>query len=185
MDRGAHSVTTEQMSEGARFLSRIEPFRELHHEHLEQVAAAMTLRHVAAGESVTVEGGAPTTELYVVRDGAFEISHRHVALDILSRGAVVGHPSLLTGMAPEFTTKAREDSTVYCIPGELALDILSRTDGVVFVAKTLRERLIQTARTVGALTGVRARTVRSLLHGAPTFFDPDTPVSTVARAMGE
>ena len=185
MDPGVHSVTTEQMSEGARFLSRIEPFRELHHEHLEQVAAAMTLRHVAAGESVTVEGGAPTTELYVVRDGTFEISHRNVALDVLSRGAVVGHPSLLTGMAPEFTTKAREDSSVYCIPGELALDILSRTDGVVFVAKTLRERLIQTARTVGALTGVRARTVRSLLHGAPAFFDPDTPVSTVARAMSE
>ena len=111
----------------------------------------------------------------MVRDGAFEISHRNVALDILSRGAVFGHPSLLTGMAPEFTTRAREDSAVYCIPGELALDILSRTDGVVFVAKTLRDRLIQTARTVGALTGVRARTVRSMLHGAPEFCTPETP----------
>ena len=185
MDRGADSGTTEQLGEGARFLSRLEPFRDLHHEHLELVAAAMTLRLVAAGESVTVEGGAPTTELYVVRDGAFEISHRNVALDILSRGAVFGHPSLLTGLAPEFTTKAREDSAVFCIPGELALDILSRTDGVVFVAKTLRDRLIQTARTVGALTGVRARTVRSLLHGAPEFFDPDTPVATAARVMAE
>jgi CBS domain-containing protein len=185
MQAGEDSATTPHLSEGARFLSRIEPFRELHHEHLELVAAAMTMKSVAAGDSVLVEGGAPTTELYVVRDGAFEISHRNVALDILSRGAVFGHPSLLTGMAPEFTTRAREDSRVYCIPGELALDILSRTDGVVFVAKTLRDRLIQTARTVGALSGVRARTVRSLLHGAPQFFDPKTPVATVARVMGE
>jgi CBS domain-containing protein len=183
METGADSAGTPHLSEGARFLSRIDPFRDLHHEHLELVAAAMTTRQVKAGQTVLVEGGAPGTELYVVRDGAFEISHRNVALDILSRGAVFGHPSLLTGQAPEFTTRAREDSSVYCIPGELALDILSRTDGVVFVAKTLRDRLIQTARTVGALTGVRARTVRSMLHGAPEFCAPDTPIAAAAAVM--
>jgi CBS domain-containing protein len=184
MDAAPDSQTTH-LSESARFLSRIEPFRDLHHEHLERVAAAMVVRTVHAGETLLHEGGAPGTELYVVREGTFEIAYRSVTLDVLQRGAVFGHPSLLTGEPPEFTTRAREDSSVYCIPGELALDILSRTDGVVFVARTLRHRLLQTARTISALTDVPTRNVRSLLHGAPEFVEPDTPIAAAARLMAD
>jgi CBS domain-containing protein len=183
METPANSDATQHLSEGARFLARLEPFRDLHHEHLERVAAAMVQRAVPAGATVLVEGGAPGTELYIVKDGALVISHKEVAVDILSRGEVFGHPTLLTGESPEFTTRAREDSTLYCIPGELALDVLSRTDGVVFVAKTLRARLIQAARTARALPDVRTRTVRSLLHGAPEFCEPDTTVAEAAGVM--
>ena len=51
------------------------------------------------------------------------------------------------------------------------------------MAKTLRARLIQAARTTRALPDVRTRTVRSLLHGAPEFCEPDTTVAEAAGVM--
>ena len=67
METTANSDATQHLSEGARFLARLEPFRDLHHEHLERVATAMAQRFVAAGATVLVEGGAPGTELYIVK----------------------------------------------------------------------------------------------------------------------
>ena len=171
------------LSEEARFLSRIDPFRGLEHRRLEAVAAAVVKRRSAAGEILLREGGAPGTALFVVRDGSVELAKDGVVVDVLSRGDVFGHPTLLTGEPPQFTARTHEDSLLYCIPGEQALDVLSRTDGVVFVARTLRARLAQTARANGDLPDVRTRTVRALLHSAPEFVAPETSVADAARTM--
>jgi CBS domain-containing protein len=171
------------LDEEARFLSRIDPFRGLDHRRLDDVASAVVQRRLTAGDVVLREGGAPGTELYVVRDGTVELVKDDLVVDVLSRGEVFGHPTLLTGEAPQFTARAREDSLLYCVPGEHALDVLSRTDGVVFVARTLRARLAQAARPDGYLPDVRTRTVRTLLHGAPEFVDPATSVAEAARVM--
>jgi len=171
------------LTEGASFLARREPFKGLDKDSLADVAAAMSERHVPAGEAVLVEGGEPGTQLFVVRDGALELVHKEVVVDIIGRGEVFGHPTLLTGEAPEFTTRAREDSTLYCIPSAVALGVLSRPDGVRFVARTLRDRLIQAARTMRSLPDTRLRPVTSLLGGAPVFCDPATTIADAAQLM--
>ena len=171
------------LSEEARFLSHIEPFKALDHRRLEQVASAIVKRPVPAGEVLLREDGAPGTELFVIHDGAVELVKAGVVVDVLGRGQVFGHPTLLTGEPPQFTARAREDSLLYGIPGEPALDVLSRTDGVVFVAKTLRARLAQASRPARDLPDVRTRSVRTQLHGAAEFVGPATTVAEAARTM--
>jgi CBS domain-containing protein len=174
-----------QLTDNARFLARIDPFKGLDVEMLEHVAAVMSERHVPAGATVLVESGRPGTQLYVVRDGTFELLHKEVVVDIIARNEVFGHPTLLTGESPEFTTRAREDSTLFCIPAETALGILSRLEGVRFVARTLRDRLIKAAGTMRALPDVRLRPVTSLLRGDPVFCDPDTTIAAAAQLMAK
>jgi len=155
----------------------------LERDALERVAAVAVERVVPAGEAVQVEGGTPGTELYVVGDGTLELLHKEVVVDIVARGEVFGHPTLLTGEAPEFTTRAREQTTLYCIPADVALDLLSRRQGVRFVARTLRDRLLLAARTMRALPDVGTRPVTSLLHGAAVFCDPGTTIADAAALM--
>ena len=173
----------DPVRERARFLSRLDLFRGLARDEQERVAASIVERLVRKGEAVLVEYGVPGTELYVVRDGTLELVHDEVSVDVINSGEVFGHPTLLTGLPPEFTTRAREDSTLYCIPTDVALEILSRVDGVRFVARTLRERLIHAANTMNALADAQARPVTALLQRAPLFCDPEVPIREAAALM--
>jgi CBS domain-containing protein len=173
----------ERVRARARFLASREPFKGLSEGELERVAASAVERVVPAGEMVLVESGVPGTELYVVREGTFELTYKQAAVAILTSGQVFGHPTLLTGLSPEFSTRARQDSTLYCIPKEVALDILSGPNGVRFVAGSLRERLLDAARTMRALPDVVTRPVTSLVRSAPLFCDPATSVRDAARLM--
>ncbi len=171
-------------AERARFLARIEPFRGLPGADLARVATAIEERAVMAGDSVLVEGGPPGRELYVVRHGTFELVHKEAVVAIVTNGEVFGHPTLLTGLAPEFTTRAREDSLLYCIPRDVALELLCRAEGVQWVAGSLRERLIQAAGTMRGLPDVRSKLpVTSMVRSAPVFCDPGTSIQDAAKLM--
>ena len=174
---------SDPVRERARFLSRVDPFRELGPQEQERLAASVVERFVASGEAVLVEYGVPGTQLYVVREGTLELVHNEVTIDVIGAGEVFGHPTLLTGLPPEFTTRAREDSTLYCIPMDMALEILSRLEGVKFVARTLRERLTHAASTMHALPDVRTRPVTALLQEAPLFCAPDVTIREAADLM--
>ena len=172
-----------RVQERARFLARFEPFKKLDRDHLERVAAAVVERLALKGETILVEGGLPGTQLYVVRDGTLEMLHQEVVVDIVARGQLFGHPTLLTGLAPEFTVRAREDSLLYCIRRDVAVDVLCRPEGVRFVARSGRDRLIEAANTMRALPDVRAQAVTSLVRSTPLFCDPGTTVRDAARLM--
>ena len=173
----------EQLKERVRFLARLEPFKGLGREELERIAASIEERRVAAGETVLLEGGVPGTHLYVVRDGTLALVHQEVMVAMVTSGEVFGHPTLLTGLAPEFTTRARSDSTLYCIPTDVAIEILSRPEGIKWMAGNHRERLIQAARTMQALPDVRTRPVTSVVRSVPLFCDPDTSIHDAAEMM--
>lgn len=173
----------EQLEERTRFLSRLEPFKGLERDELERVAASIEVRHVAGDENVMIESGVPGTQLYVVRDGTLALLHKEVMVATVTSGEVFGHPTLLTGLSPEFTCRARHDSTLYCIPRAMAIEILSRPEGVKWVAGNLRERLIQAARTMQAFPDVRTQPVTSVVRSAPLFCDPDTSIHDAAEMM--
>lgn len=180
----AESADRSQLvQERARFLSHLDPFQGLERDEQERVAAAIVERVLVRGEAVLVENGVPGTELYIVRDGTLELIHHEVAIDVITTGEVFGHPTLLTGLPPEFTTRALEESRLYCIPMDVALDILSRVEGVRFVARTLRERLTNAANTMSALPDARTRPVTALLTRPPVFCDPDATIREAAGLM--
>jgi CBS domain-containing protein len=172
-----------QVKARAGFLARHELFAALSRGDLDRAAASVVERLVPAGEAVLVEGGRPGTQLYMVRDGIFELIHKDAVVAILASGEVFGHPTLLAGQAPELTVKARQDSVLYCIPKKVALDLLNRPEGVKFAVRNLRERLVQAARTMRALPEVRTRPVTSLVRSSPLFCDPDMTIRGAAEMM--
>jgi len=172
-----------ELQERASFLARHEFFGALSRDELERIAASIVVRNAVAGEAVQVGGGAPGNDMFVVRDGSFDLLYKDVAVDILGSGWTFGHPSLLTGLSPEFTVRAREDSLLYCIPKDVVLDMLSRPDGVRFVARQLHDDLLKVALTMRSLPDIRSRPVTSLIRRAPVFCEPDTTVRDAAKLM--
>jgi CBS domain-containing protein len=181
--RVADRALDDRVAERAEFLARHEPFRGLSRHDLARVAAALHERAVVAGEMVLVESGPPGTELYVVREGTLELTHKQALVAILTSGEVSGHSTLLTGLPPELSTRARQDSTLYVIPKEVALDVLNRPEGLRFVAVSLRERLLDAARTMRALPDAVTRPVTSLLRSAPLFCDSNATAREAAGLM--
>jgi CBS domain-containing protein len=169
--------------ERVRFLADLKPFSSLDAEELERVAASAEERTVARGEAILIEGGLPGKDLYVVHEGSFDLLHKQALVDVLTSGEIFGHPSLLTGLAPEFTARARSDSSVYCIPRDMAIDLLSRPEGVKWLAGNHRERLLQAARSMSALPDVRTRPVTEVVRSAPVFCGPHTSIRDAARLM--
>ena len=138
---------------------------------------------MAAGEAILVEGGPPGEELYVVRLGALELMHKDAYVAICPAGEILGHPTLLTGLAPEFTVRAREDSLVYCLPREAAMALLTHPAGVTWMAANARERLLQAAGTMRALPDVRTLPVTSVTRSKPLFCAPETTAQQAAEIM--
>jgi CBS domain-containing protein len=173
----------EPPDERVRFLAGLEPFAGLDPAELESIAASVVERLVPAGEAVMVESGLPGTQLYIVHEGAIELLHKQALVAVLTRGEVFGHPTLLTGLAPEFTARARTAATVYCIPKDVAVELLSRPEGVKWLAGNERERLLQAARSMSALPDARTRPVTEVVRSAPLFCDPDTTIHDAAQLM--
>ncbi len=167
----------------AAFLSRVPPFDDLSREAREDVAEAVTERRLAAGEALLVAGGPPGTELYVVVYGTLELIASGQVVDVVTSGGVVGSPTLVTGLAPEITVRARDDCLLHAIPREIAIDLLSRPQGVAFVARTLNERLINTARMLPAASDTRNVPVSSLIRRPATVCAPETSIREAAQRM--
>ncbi len=174
----------ETLDEIAAFLgSEVEAFKTLGADELARVAAAVTHRRLRGGEALIVEGGPPTRQLYVLRDGTLDLLRRGSLVTVMTAGELLGYPSLLTGTAPAFTVRARSDCALYCIPGDLGVELLSREDGVRWLATTQRDALLYAARSLSPLPEVQTLPVSSLVRGEPSMCDPDTAISQAARMM--
>ena len=172
-----------RVADRVRFFGRVPPFKDLPAEELQRIAGSLRERAVPAGESILVEGGPPGEELYVVRLGTFELVHKDAYVAVVTAGEIIGHPTLLTGLAPEFTVRAREDSLLYCIPRDEAVGLLGRPAGLQWMAANLRERLLQAAGTMRALPDVRTLPVTSVTRSKPLFCDPETTAQEAAEIM--
>ena len=167
----------------ARFLAYYRPFDSLEKAELERLAASITEQNVLAGETVLFEDGAPGEYLYVVRDGTVELLYKGQVVDVISDGHMFGHPTLLTGLAPQFSARARENTKLYLIPRDVSIDLLSRPEGVVYFAHRVRDMLLGAARAMHALPDVRSTGVSSILRRHPVFCELGTSVGAVTRLM--
>lgn len=177
------SAHPARIADRVRFLRRTPPFKDLPADELEGIAASVRERAVAAGEAILVESGPPGHELYVVRLGTLELLHKDAYVAVVTAGEVVGHPTLLTGLAPEFTVRAREDALLYCLPRDVAIAVLSHPAGITWMAANSRERLLQAAGTMRALPDVRTLPVTSVTRGKPLFCDPEMTAQEAAKIM--
>lgn len=175
----------DHVREIARFLGRYPPFDTLARPDLERVAAAARESRVVRGETVLVENGPPGEDLYVVRDGSMELDHKGSVVDVVSKGQLFGHPTLLSGQPPEFTVRAVEDSSLYVLPRAEAVEVLGRPEGAAFIAQSFRDRVLRTSQAARALPDVRTVPVTSLIRREPVFCPPDMTVRKAAQLMND
>ncbi len=96
------------------FLSLQPPFDGLPPAELSALATRAREVSFDTGELVLVEDGIPAEGLYVLTAGSMELVHEGEPMVVLEPGECFGHPSLLSGMAPLFTVRARSRRCAHC-----------------------------------------------------------------------
>jgi CBS domain-containing protein len=147
------------------------------------VAAAATARTYGPGESALVEDGDPADGLYVVETGAMELVHAAQVVDVLEPGQCFGHPSLLTGLSPAFTVRARERTRCLLLPRDAALAVFAHPSGVRYIASSLRHRLVRAGHTAHALPELGMTRLGALVVRPPVSVDASASVRDAAAAM--
>jgi CBS domain-containing protein len=165
------------------FLSQQPPFDALSSAELAAAASDASEVSLEPGELVLVEDGAPAVGLYVISAGSLELLHEGEPVVVLEPGECFGHPSLLTGMAPAFTVRAREPSRCVLLGARAARRVLATDAGVSYVATTMRTRLTRSGHTVHGLLDVGTTPVSAIMR-QPVFCEPAEPLRTAAARIG-
>ncbi|HYB23256.1 MAG TPA: putative nucleotidyltransferase substrate binding domain-containing protein [Solirubrobacteraceae bacterium] len=165
------------------FLSAQPPFDALRPSEIADLLADAKEVTFEEGEPALVEDGVPARGLYVVRSGSMELLHEGEPVVVLEPGECFGHPSLLSGMAPAFTVRAREPSQCVFVPAEGARRALATPAGLAYVARTMRTRLTRTGHTVHGLLDVGTTPVSAIMR-PPVFCEPELSLRAAAQRLG-
>jgi CBS domain-containing protein len=166
------------------FLGRYPPFDGIDPELLRKLSSEATEHRFQTGEDVLVEDGMPTAGLWVIVTGSMGLVHEGEVIQVLEPGECFGHPSLLTGMAPAFTVRAREPSTCALFEPSAGRRLLGTEAGAAYVAQSMRKRLTGTGQTVHALHDVGTTPVAAIMRPA-TFCEPDASVHDAVDRLGK
>ncbi len=165
------------------FLAGHPPFDGIAPDQLRELAAAAVICDQAPGAVVLVEDGPPATGVWVVLTGTMDIVLQGEVIQVLGPGELFGHPSLLTGMSPTFTIRAREPSTCAVLDADAGRRLLATEAGVAYVARTMRKRLTRAGQTVHGLADVGTTPVSAIMR-APAFAASDESVRAAAGRLG-
>ncbi len=165
------------------FLPRHPPFDALDPEELRALVADARPQEFAPGDTVLVEDGPPAAGLWVILAGAMELVHEGEPVQVLEPGELFGHPSLLTGMAPTFTVRARERSTCALFSADAGRRILGTQAGAAYIAGSMRKRLTYTGHTVHGLLDAGTTPVSAIMS-PPAFCDAGEPLREAAGRLG-
>ena len=180
--RDANTIAALGMEHLDTFLLRHPPFASLDPELVREVATEAAQRTYRSGEIALVEDGAPAAGLWVILTGSMDIVHEGEAIQVLEPGECFGHPSLLTGMAPAFTIRAREESTCAILSPDLGRRVLGTPAGAAYVAITMRKRLTRAGHTVHGLLDVGTTPVSAIMRPVQ-FCRPEDSVREVAARL--
>lgn len=166
------------------FLAGHPPFDGIAPDQLRELAAAAVICEQAPGTVVLVEDGPPATGVWVVVTGTMDIVLQGEVIQVLGPGELFGHPSLLTGMSPTFTIRAREPSSCAVLDADAGRRLLATEAGVTYVARTMRKRLTRAGQTVHGLADVGTTPVSAIMR-APAFAASDESVRAAACRLGD
>ena len=104
------------MQEFTDFLAKQPPFSALSNQDLEKISAQVDVEYFTRGAVIVSTGSEPLDHIYIVRTGSVEVLDKGNVIDLLSTGDAFGHISVLTGLPPQYSVRAAEDSLCYRIP---------------------------------------------------------------------
>jgi CBS domain-containing protein len=165
-------------------LARYPPFARIDPAQLRAALVDAQERSFERGDSILVEDGPPSSGLWVILGGSMDLVHDGEVIQVLEPGECFGHPSLLTGMAPAFTVRAREPSRCLLFAPEASRRVLGTVAGATYVAASMRNRLTGAGHTVHALRDLGTMPVSAIMRSA-AFCDADQPLREAARRLGD
>jgi CBS domain-containing protein len=171
--------------DAAAFLGRFPPFSSLEPAQLEAAAASARLRRYEPGEVILLEDGPPAEAVYVVESGAAELVHQGEVVELVAPGGTFGQPSLLSRLAPAFTVRARDETTCLLVARAQAVEIFGGPAGLEYLARSYRNRLVQTGHVVHALPELGTIATGELVRHPPLFCEGGVAISRAARLMTE
>jgi CBS domain-containing protein len=167
----------------ATFLREYPPFDALSDDDLATVSRAVEIEFFAVGALISAQGATPADSVRVVRRGAVELVVDDRPFDLLGEGEAFGHASMLSGLPQSLGARAAEDTLLYRIPETVMAPLLSRPEGMRFVARSLDARRgLDPARVMGGGDPV-ARRAGDLLRSVGVTVEPATTICDAARAM--
>jgi CBS domain-containing protein len=166
------------------FLAGHPPFDGVDPEELARLASGATEHRQEPGEIVLVEDGEPALGLWVILTGSVDLVHQGEVIQVLEPGECFGHPSLLTGMSPAFTARAREPSTCALFSAADGRHLLGTEGGAAYVAQTMRKRLTRAGETVHGLHDVGTTPVSAIMRPA-TFCEPEAAIRDAVKRLRE
>ncbi|MDO8644971.1 MAG: putative nucleotidyltransferase substrate binding domain-containing protein [Candidatus Planktophila sp.] len=104
------------MQEFTDFLAKQPPFDALPTDDIERLASKVEVEYFGLGTVIVTAGSEPLDHIYMVRTGSVEVLDRGNLVDLLGPGDAFGHISLLTGLPPQFSVRAAEDTLCYRLP---------------------------------------------------------------------
>jgi CBS domain-containing protein len=165
------------------FLARHPPFDGLSPDALAELALDAQEQTFEAGQVVLVEDGPPSPGLWVILAGSLELVHEGEPVQVLEPGECFGQASMLTGMAPTFTVRAREASRCALLSAQAGRRVLGTEAGATYVAESMRKRLTYTGHTVHGLLDVGTAPVSAVMS-RPVFCRPEEPLREAASRLG-
>ncbi len=165
------------------FLAGHPPFDTLAPDELRELTTEAALQEQEPGAVVLVEDGRPATGMWVVVTGSMDVVHSGEVVQVLEPGECFGHPSLLTGMSPAFTVRARESSSCLMFGDAAARRLLATEAGVAYVAWSLRKRLTRAGHTVHGLHDVGTTPVSAIMR-APVYAEATETLRSAAQRLG-
>ncbi|QZD93100.1 CBS domain-containing protein [Qipengyuania xiapuensis] len=178
-----------ELSEVRSFLGDAPPFDRLSEDQQSRIARHIVVRYFRSGETI-LEAGSHNDQLFIIRSGAVELRLAGEDLTMrLGQGGCFAYPSLLRGGEVRNTTRALEDTLVYCLPATAFHRLREESE-------SLREYFneSETERIRAAVRDLRQKRSSSLehatieqliVHSDPVFCAPDMPVCDAAALMSE
>ncbi len=104
------------MQEFSDFLAKQSPFDALTAADIERLASKVEVEYFSNGTVIVSAGSTPLDHIYIVRTGSVEVLDRGNVIDQLSPGDAFGHISVLTGLPPQYSVRAAEETLCYRLP---------------------------------------------------------------------
>jgi len=104
------------MQEFSDFLAKQSPFDALTADDIERLASKVEVEYFGKGAVIVSAGSPPLDHIHIVRTGSVEVLDRGSVIDQLAPGDAFGHISVLTGLPPQYSVRAAEDTLCYRLP---------------------------------------------------------------------
>jgi CBS domain-containing protein len=104
------------LQEFTDFLAKQPPFSALSTVDLERISSEIEVEYFVSGAVIVSAGSLPLDHLYIIRAGSVEVIDKGNVVDELHSGDAFGHISLLTGLPPQYSVRASEDTLCYRMP---------------------------------------------------------------------